>query len=254
MTTPVWRFPAVIFLFSFLALCIATKLGVLFRDRSGTLANEERDDLGVIVPASLTLLGLIIGFTFSMSTGRYDLRKHYEEEEANAIGTEYVRADLLPSADAQKVRTLLRKYLDERLIFYTLRDDNRLRQSDAVTAQLQTELWATTVRGASAQPSALTSLATSGMNDVLNSQGYAFAAWRNTIPLAAWILMQAMAIFCSTLIGYNLHRKDTKYLPFLILPFLVAIAFFLIADLDSPRRGVVKLRPQNLDTLAQSMR
>jgi hypothetical protein len=92
------------------------------------------------------------------------------------------------------------------------------------------------------------------MNDVLNSQGYAFAAWRNTIPTAAWILMEAIAVFCSILIGYNLHRKDTKYLPFLILPFLVSIAFFLIADIDSPRRGVVKVRAQNLESLAQSLR
>jgi hypothetical protein len=57
------------------------------------------------------LLGLIIGFSFSMATSRYDQRKNYEEAEANAIGTEYVRADLLPAADAATVRTLLRKYL-----------------------------------------------------------------------------------------------------------------------------------------------
>jgi hypothetical protein len=57
----------------------------------------------------LTLLGLIIGFSFSMAVNRYDQRKPYEQAEANAIGTEYVRADLLPVADAAKVHTLLRQ-------------------------------------------------------------------------------------------------------------------------------------------------
>ena len=63
-----------------------------------------REDFGFILAATLTLLGLIIGFSFSMATSRYDQRKNYEEAEANAIGTEYVRADLLPAADAATVR------------------------------------------------------------------------------------------------------------------------------------------------------
>jgi hypothetical protein len=251
--TPLWRFPGIIFLFSFVVLWLATETGVFFRNRSKTLGEAERNDLSVIVPASLTLLGLIIGFSFSMSTGRYDLRKHYEEEEANAIGTEYVRADLLPAADAEKVRTLLKTYLDHRLIFYTVRDADQLKQNDDVTEQLQAKMWAATVAPAVANPSALTALVTSGMNDVLNSQGYALAAWRNTIPTAAWILMEAIAVFCSMLLGYNMRRLDPKYLPFVILPVLVSMAFFLIADIDSPRRGVVKVRPQNLESLAQSL-
>ena len=64
-----------------------------------------------MLAATLTLLGLIIGFSFSMATSRYDLRKNYEETEANAIGTEYLRADLLPQADAARTRALLRQYL-----------------------------------------------------------------------------------------------------------------------------------------------
>jgi hypothetical protein len=95
----------------------------------------------VIQGATLTLLGLIIGFTFSMALGRYDQRKNYEEDEANAIGTEYVRADLLPAADAAKVRAPLLRYLDQRVLFYPTRDERRLRQIDADTARLQAELW-----------------------------------------------------------------------------------------------------------------
>jgi hypothetical protein len=76
-----------------------------------------RDDFGLILAATLTLLALIIGFSFSMATARYDQRKNYEEQEANAIGTEYVRADLLSPVEAAKVRSLLGSYLDQRVLF-----------------------------------------------------------------------------------------------------------------------------------------
>ena len=75
----------------------------------GPCKTSEREDFGVVQAATLTLLGLIIGFSFSMAIGRYDQRKNYEEAEANAIGTEYVRAGLLPAADATKVRAQLTK-------------------------------------------------------------------------------------------------------------------------------------------------
>jgi hypothetical protein len=120
----------------------------------------------------LTLLGLIIGFSFSMAVSRYDQRKNYEAEEANAIGTEYVRAGLLPAADAARVRELLRSYVDQRILFYTTRNVRRLGQINARTAQLQTDLWSTVQAPAAAQPTFTVGLAVSGMNDVLNSQSY----------------------------------------------------------------------------------
>ena len=85
--------------------------------------DDLRSDFGVVQAATLTLLGLIIGFSFSMATGRYDLRKGYEESEANAIGTEYVRADLLPPAEeGPRMKALLREYTAQRLRFYSSRN------------------------------------------------------------------------------------------------------------------------------------
>jgi hypothetical protein len=145
-----------------------------------------------VVAATLTLLGLIIGFSFSMASSRYDQRKNYEEAEANAIGTEYVRADLLPAGDRANVRALLRNYLDQRVLFYETRDESALRKIDADTAQLQTEVWSAVYAPAGAQPTPLLALVVSGMNDVLNSQGFTQAAWWYRIPTAAWCLMSAM--------------------------------------------------------------
>jgi hypothetical protein len=81
---------------------LSAQIGVFFRKSQQTLEEAEQQDRDVIVAATLTLLGLIIGFTFSMAVSRYDQRKNYEEAEANAIGTEYVRADLLSATDARE--------------------------------------------------------------------------------------------------------------------------------------------------------
>src|ERR1700732_4460712 len=108
------------FLVSFLLLSFAAWGGGKGSQRRPYLTEEMRPDFSVILAASLTLLGLIIGFSFSMATARYDLRKMSEEAEDNAIGTEYVRADLLDPAEASQVRRLLRQYTDLRIQTYKM--------------------------------------------------------------------------------------------------------------------------------------
>jgi hypothetical protein len=236
---------------SFVVLWLSARIGASFRKQQ-VLEADIRHDLDVIVAATLTLLGLIIGFSFSMAISRYDQRKNYEEAEANAIGTEYVRADLLPGADAARVRTLLSDYLDQRVLFYQTRDEVALRQINDATARLQTDLWSAVQAPAAARPTPVLALTVSGMNDVLNSQGYTQAAWWNRIPVAAWVLMAAIAICANLIFGYGARVKRGA-IHILILPLVLSIAFFLIADIDSPRRGVIRVNPQNLVSLVQSL-
>jgi hypothetical protein len=92
------------------------------------------------------------------------------------------------------------------------------------------------------------------MNDVLNSQGYTQAAWWNRIPFAAWCLMLAIAICANVLVGFGARRITAEAILLPVLPLIVSIAFFLIADIDSPRRGVIRVNPQNLVSLSQSLR
>jgi hypothetical protein len=246
-----FKFPLIVFLVSLVALWLSVRLGASFRN--GKLLEEDaRQDLDLILPATLTLLGLLIGFSFSMAINRYDQRKTYEEAEANAIGTEYLRADLLPPNNTERVRELLRNYLDQRILFYQTRDQHELRKIDLETARLQAELWSA-VRIPGDQPTPLLALAVSGMNDVVNSQGYTQAAWWNRIPIAAWLLMAAIAICSSLLVGYGARRVKPGRVNALILPLILSVAFFLIADIDSPRRGVIRVVPQNLLSLAESL-
>ena len=103
------------------------------------------------------------------------------------------------------------------------------------------------------QPTPLSALATSGMNDVLNRHGYTQAAWWNRIPVAAWALMIAIAICCNLLVGLVVHSARAKPFMLLILPLVASIAFLLLADLDSPRGGIIRVHPQNLISLEKSL-
>lgn len=246
--------PLLVLVASFAGLWLSGWAGVSRFRRLRAQIAEMRDDFSVIQGATLTLLGLIIGFTFSMALGRYDQRKNLEEAEANAIGTEYIRADLLPAADGARVRTLLKSYLDMRIMFYTTRDEQSLVQIDARTAKLQSELWAAVRQSAAAQPTPITALAVAGMNDVLNAQGYTQAAWWNRIPIAAWAMMATIAVCSTILVGIGAKSGRPMGGLLVILPLVLSIAFFLIADIDAPRWGVIRVQPQNLLSLAESLR
>lgn len=212
--------------------------------RRGTHKDEaESKDMGIILPAALTLLTLLIGFSFSMAASRYDQRKTLEEAEANAISTEYVRADLVPGQTAH-IQALLRDYLEQRIEFYTVRNWARLEKINTETEALESELWQAVATPANASPTPVMSLVAAGMNDVLNSQGYTQAMWWNRLPLNAWGLMFVVAISCNLLFGYNEHR--IRRLRLLVLPLVISLPFFLIADMDSPRNGLIAVVPQNL--------
>jgi hypothetical protein len=246
--------PALVLLVTVAALWLSAWVGKVLRAGHGDLNEKDHDDLGMILGSTLTLLGLIIGFTFSMAISRYDLRKNYEEAEANAIGTEYVRADLMAPEDAEKVRGLLKDYLQARISYYQARRAASVAEVDAKTTQLQDELWKAVTPKPGADESALKTLTVSGMNDVLNSQGYTQAAWWNRIPRAAWGLMWSIAIFSNAMLGYFVRPVQQHWLRLLVLPLIVGVSFFLIADIDSPRFGIIQVAPQNLLSLQSTLK
>jgi len=243
-------YPALLFALALPTFWGLAHVGAFFRARRLEQQSVLHEDLAFILGAALTLLGLIIGFTFSMAVSRYDQRKNLEEEEANAIGTEYLRASLLPAGDATRVRALLRDYTEQRLLKYTTHDESQLKQIASETARLQNEMWVAVTKPVAEQP-ALIALVIAGMNDVLNSQGYTQAAWWNRIPTAAWVLVLAICVLCNVLVGYVVRGRSG--LQFMILPIALAICLSLIADIDSPRRGLIHVRPQNLESLARGL-
>ena len=246
----VMDFPFVVLGLSFLVMVLSVWIGDWLRKRSNAVAEDQRDDMRTVLGATLTLLGLLLAFAFSMAINRYDQRKNFEEAEANAIGTEYVRADLLSPESAVRIHGILKKYIDARVSFYKTHNLEKLARIEADTADLHHQLWSAVLLDR-ANDTPISALVVSGMNDVLNSEAYTQAAWWNRIPVAAWALMAAIAIGCNLLIGYEASRTDGRM--FLVIPVAVSIAFFLIADIDSTRKGAILIDPHNLIRLSQSL-
>src|SRR5690349_949525 len=133
-------FPLLVLALSFVLLFLAAYLGDLLRSRVIPLKEDGREDFNVVLSATLTLLALLIGFSFSMAVSRYDQRKNAEGAEANAIGTQYLRADLLPAEEATRVRQLLKTYVDQRINFY-LGTDRADRTAGSDPVKVSGPLW-----------------------------------------------------------------------------------------------------------------
>jgi len=244
--------PFLMLVLTFMALWACAWIGAKLLGRYASEGPQAREDFRTVLAACLTLLGLIVGFSFSMAVNRYEQRQSAESAEADAIGTAYIRADLLPPAEADTTRQLLRRYLTERIQFFYTRDRDRFQQIDGQTTRLQQQMWAA-VHAPAVQPNQFTALAVSGMNDVLSSQSNTQAAWWNRVPPDVWALMGLIAILCNLMVGVSARHLQGRSM-FFVLPLVTAIAFFLIADIDSPAGGgVIHVMPQNLLSLGRLM-
>lgn len=249
---PLTYYPLYVFIVSLSVLWGAVWVGGSLLVRYKREHNWSQQDFNIVQTTTLTLLGLIIGFTFSMAIGRYDQRKVLEEAEANAIGTAYLRADLLPEAIAPQVRSLLKQYAAQRILFYTT-DEETLTSVNTSLSKVQQELWSAVTPVAVSQPTPLMVFVVSGLNDVFNAQGHSQGASWNHIPRPAWLLLAVIAICANILIGFGARKFNNNRELLFILPLVISITFFLIADIDSPRGGVIRVDPQNLQSLMQSL-
>lgn len=217
------------------------------------LDDKGRHDFHLVQGSTLTLLALLIAFSLSMAVGRYDTRRNLEEAEANAIGTEYARADLADPATSAAIKAALVRYVKLRLADYRTGNPIELARINKATADLQSELLRMATQVAQDKPTPISAVVVAGMNDVLNSQDYAEAARINHIPVGAWILMIVIALFGCVVQGYGAKGNLRSGLLLTTVPITVALSLALIADIDSPRGGIIHVQPQNLERLLLSL-
>ena len=248
--TSVIDHPPILLATALVALCVAAFLGDLLRRKVRPIKTEERSDLDLILTATLSLMALLLGFSFSMAVSRYDTRKNAEAVETNAIAAEYRRAELIAEPGRTQVRELLTRYTDERIRYYRAGDVGT-GVVDPDLHALQGSLWSAVARAGNARRDPVSALVLSGMDDVFTSRGTTRAAWLNRIPTGAWALLAITALVATLLLGYRERRTDPLGLA--VLPRVVSLALFLIADIDSPRDGLIRVAPINLVHLSESM-
>jgi hypothetical protein len=249
--------PWVIFVSLAVLLTAATESGFRIGRRARPAAHGGwGSEVTTVQAAVLGLLALLLGFTFSMAVTRYDLRKQLVLEEANSIGTTYLRTRLLPPPHSAEAGNLLRQYVDARLAFYEAgMHPQRLREASRKTERLQAKLWSHAVAAGKIDRRAVTTgLFISSLNDLIDNHARRLAALENQVPASVFVLLYVAAIAAMALTGYGLGVGGQRNpLCTVTATILIASVVFLIADLDRPRRGLIRVSQQSMVRLQQSL-
>jgi len=228
----------------FVGILACLEVGFRIGRRSEKYTEATHEGIGVIEAAVFALLGLLLGFSFSGGTSRMDAKRQLIVQEANAIGTAYLRLDQLPAADQPEMRRLFRQYLDARLgVYEKLPDLKAVDQELARAAELQQEVWsraATASRGDSTQNSAR--LLLPAINEMIDISTTRTIAMHTQLPPLIFILLTVVALVSGLLAGYAMaKRRRRSWLHLLLYAGVIAITVYAVLDLEYPRFGLIRL-------------
>jgi len=246
---PLWGLFIAILAVVLLSVECGYRLGRYRRNRH---EQEKETPVGTMVGATLGLLAFILAFTFGLAAARFDTRRQVLLDEANAIGTTYLRAGMLPER-REEIRTLLRNYVNTRL--EAVRPGNiaeGIRQSE----NIQNELWThATAVGEKNPNSIVVGLFVQSLNEMIDLHAKRVqAGLRSRIPGAIWIGLFAVAALSLATMGYHAGMVGTRRsLAILAVAFTFSVVIELIADLDRPQEGVLKVSQHALLDLQRSM-
>jgi hypothetical protein len=201
-----------------------------------------RTGLGAIEGAVFGLMGLMVAFTFSGAAARFEVRRHLIVEEANAIGTAYLRLDLLP-ADAQpKLRELFRRYLDTRLeVYRSFPDLTAAREALARSTGLQGEIWKEALEAGRSAPQA-TMLLVPALNAMFDIVTTRTVALQTHPPEVIYAMLGLLALACSLLAGYAMAgTKKPSAVHGFGFALILTLTVYVILDLEFPRAGLIRI-------------
>ena len=230
------------------------EVGYQFGERAQSHRDEDApSSLGPMVGGLLGMLGFVLAFTFSMAAAQHDLRKQIVVDDANAIGTAYLRADLLDGASSTTIRDLLREYVDIRLRMITAKDRA---EGLARTSDIQRLLWKQVVSAAKASPGTNSSLMVQAVNDVLDvHEKRVAAALRNRIPGSVWVALSAITLLTLLTMGIQAGLTGKRRLAAVVpLTLAFAVLVTLVVDLNRPQNGLIKVSQESMISLQASMR
>ena len=216
----------------------------------------EKGDIALILGAVMTLLALLLGFTYSMSTGRFETRRQLVVEEANAIGTTYLRAKTLPEPRSSEIQELLRQYTALRVEIAGMTDDapEKIHEVDNRTKQLLSLIWSYAATQARESPNPITSIFLQTLNEMIDLHSKRLAAFRNRVPLSIYLVLFVVSAITLWLVGnYFGTRGQRMRILTTMLALLVASVMWLIMDLDQPVRGAIRASQQSLIDLHQDL-
>jgi Protein of unknown function (DUF4239) len=211
-------------------------------------AAPRKEQMGTIRDGLFILVSLLLGFTLSMAVSRYAERRSLVVEEAISIGTTYLRASTLPQPYRDHSQQLLRKYVDTRLELDNVGvDASRFNEAASRAKRLQEDLWLDAATVVEKDRSAITAVYLNSLNETIDLHEKRVAAFENRIPQPVWLLIIIVSLIAVFTRGSTLTSRF--WLTLILVPITIAIVVALIADLDTPSRGLIRLDQRALERL-----
>jgi hypothetical protein len=246
---PLWA----LFIFILLVVLLSVEFGYrLGKYRRSRHEEEKEAPLGTMVGATLGLFAFILAFTFGLAANRFDTRRQLLLDEANAIGTTYLRSGMLPER-GQQIRDLLRDYVGARLeAVQRGKLAEGIRRSENIQQQVWTE--AETVGNRNSN-SIVVGLFVQSLNQMIDLHAARMqAGLRSRIPAAIWLGLFAVAALSLATMGYHAGLSGTRRsLAIVAVAITFAVVIELIADLDRPQEGILRISQQALLDVQRSM-
>jgi Protein of unknown function (DUF4239) len=252
--TTLFREPWLLFIFLVLLLSGAAAMG--YRFAVATRINDIghlHEQITGLRDGLFVLEALLIGFTIAMVLPRFDHRQDLVVEEASAIRTTILRADVLPAPQRSKTLELLREYIAVRKDFVNvglITPAALARNTDRTTA-LQDELWQQAAPVTEQNQSALMASYIGSLNEMISVSEQRLAYLEHRVPTEVWITIIIVGAFQSFVAGYNLKQKF--WLSLVITPVVVALVVTVIVDVDSPRTGFIHIEQNSMERLSNSI-
>lgn len=236
-------------------ILIMSELG--FRLGKNETARPDSDrPTGVVQAAAFTLLGLLIGFSFSIALGRYDARRAVTLREANSIGTTALRIDVLDAATAARERNDLREYVAARIAFASAGTKVGARAKSAAQSDaLQRDMWNAAMLAAHRDPHSTTiPLFVQALNDTIDMSGEQTAVLSSNIPGLVLGVLVVIALVAAVMMGFGFGRnKDRGFVSSIMFAVMLALAIGVILDLDRPQRGLIRVSLEPLQAAQRSL-
>lgn len=248
-SVPMWAIPLAIGVLLWLAMEGGFRFGLWRKQRFP----DEREQLaGGIVASILGLVALVLGFTFSLAAQRFDARRLGVLDEANAIGTTWLRTRFLPEPQQSASAKMLREYVDVRL---SAAQAGHTAKALARSNELHMLLWNQAVAARQSSDSISTGLYIQSLNQVIDLHATRLLAARSRIPLVLWIALYFLAALAMAAVGYQAGLASARRTPAaaaLVITFTCVL--FLIADLDRGQEGLLRVSQKPMLDLQESMK
>ena len=236
-----------------LALAVAIEAGQKTSTHARIQEDPHRKEQMIAIRDGLfVLVSLLLGFTLTLAVPRFNERRTLVIEEADAIHTSYLRAATLPQPYRLRAQQWLRQYTDARISLDAAGlDVDGLAQASRQAKEIQEELWGDVTEMTKTDRSAVMASYMSSLNEVIELDSKRLAAFENRIPITIWLMIVSVALIAVFARGLTLGRRF--WLTLALAPVTIALVVALIADLDTPSAGLIRLDDRAMQRLPAEM-